>query len=796
MTNPIIEKNCALCQIPFRSRSYVAEERYFCCAGCHAVYQILAHQQALAAPHEHPLFLQAVKSGIISNPDVLEHMRQNREVPETDFVKLHLDIQEMWCPSCAELIRLILLRESGIRNCFVDYATDVAVIEYTPRCISKEKIIRLIRDLGYHPSYLQDARQQAVSFSLYLRFIIAAFFSLNIMMFAYPIYASYFHADEEGYAYVFAWLSLIGSLPVLLYSAWPIWRRFYHGLKVGIWGMEALVFLGVTTASALSLYELWQGRSSVYFDSMTVIIVFVLLGKIIESKAKFSAKDALCQLTRLMPRRGRKLHVDGTEHFVPLKDIQPGDHFVVLTGEKIVLDGWIEAGEGTCDESVMTGESLPIYKKKGDKVLAGTLVQQGRLIIRATAKIEETALNRIIQMVEEDIGHKSHYTRTIDRIVKLFIPCVFVIAFLTACYCLVNQIQDPDLTVFQTAVLRAISILLISCPCAIGIAAPLVESHVLNALAKIGIIIRNRGCLSFLGRETVFVFDKTGTMTEGKLTLLKGLEALSQEEQHCLKGLVKHSNHPIAVALNQALEAASTCFDEVEEIAGKGLRGSYQGNSYLLGSLTFLKEQCIRIPLFEERKGIETTVFFVKNTLCIGVFHLGDQIRSDAQELIHHLDHRTISSMLVSGDLIQPVKEVAQRCGIKQWYAEYHPLQKRELIQKLRQKGEIVAMLGDGINDAPSLTAAHVGIAVVSATDISIQVSDVLLTHDRLSLIVALHQVASKGHRLIKQNLFWAFFYNVIGIGLAIFGFLSPLFAAFAMIISSLIVVLNAQRVR
>lgn len=794
------QEACALCQSPIRIRSYFAENIHFCCAGCHAVYQILAHQHALKNPQQHPLFLQALKLGLISNPDLLEQARQNQQkldVPDADFVKLHLDIQEMWCPSCAELIRLILLKEQGIRQCLVDYATDLAVIEYTPRCISKEKIFRLITELGYQPSFLQDARQKAVSFSLYLRFIIAAFFSLNIMMFAYPIYASYFHTDEEGYAYLFAWLSCLGALPVLFYSGWPIWRRLYHGLKVGLWGMEALVFLGVAAAAGLSFYELWRGSSHVYFDSMTVIIVFVLLGKIIESKAKFSAKDALCQLTRLLPRRGRKLKEDGTEQFVAIKDIQPGDRFVAVTGEKIILDGLVEGGEATCNESLMTGEALPINKKKGAQVLAGTILQQGRLVIRATAKPEETALNRIIQMVEEDIGHKSHYTRAIDQIVKIFIPLVCLLALLTASYCLFYQIKDAHLTVIQTAIIRSISILLISCPCAIGIAAPLVESHVLNALAKLGVIIRNRGCLSFLGRETTFIFDKTGTITEGHFTVLNGLEELAYEDRLCLKGLVRHSTHPIAAAINQALLMPAANFETVEEIAGKGLKGIYQGDCYLLGSISFMEQQQIKIVLpTKAEQQVGTVVFFAKNESCLAVLSLGDQIRPDAPQIIKQLQSLSIRPILISGDFTESVRTVAHLCGFNEWQAEYHPLQKREFIQALRRKGEIVTMLGDGINDAPSLTTAHVGIAVVSATDISIQVSDILLTTDRLSILLTLRQIAQKGHRLIKQNLFWAFIYNIIGIGLAMFGFLSPLFAASAMVISSLIVVFNAQRIR
>ncbi|WP_068469191.1 heavy metal translocating P-type ATPase [Candidatus Protochlamydia phocaeensis] len=788
---------CCLCQSPVSARSYRDKDLAFCCAGCQAVYQILSSQNALENFRNHPLFQQAVQSGLIANPHLLDQLKQKEEeVVEEEVKKLHLDIQEMWCPSCAQVISLILLKEKGIRRCAVDYTTDLAVIEYLPRLISKERIVRLISSLGYRPASLQDPRQQAISHTLSIRFIVAAFFSLNIMMFAYPIYVSYFHQDMEGYPALFAWLSFLGSIPVLVYSAWPIWRRFYTGMRVGIWGMEALVVLGVSTATGLSLYELWKGSPYVYFDSMTVIIVFVLLGKIIESKAKFSAKDSLIHLTRALPRRGRKRMETGESQFVPLKDIQIGDTIIVLSGEKIVLDGVVEEGEGACDESLMTGEALPIAKKPGSTVLGGTFLQQGHLCIKVTAKPEETALARIIDMVGQDIEHKTQEVRPVDKIVKWFVPFVFSLALAILIYCLWFGVQDNQHTPLQTGILRAVAVLLISCPCAIGIAVPLAESHLLNTLAKWGVIVRNRTCLSFLGKETVFVFDKTGTITEGKYSVLKGLEELSFEEKCLLKGLVVCSNHPVAVALNQALLCPAKPFDQIEEIIGRGIRGKKQGCTYFLGSAVFLTQQGIDLPMHQQKHAAEayTWVFFARNDSCLAAFLLGDRIRSEAKPLVQSL--APVKTMLVSGDLSHAVQKVAQACHFDAWKAEFHPLQKRDLIDNLRKSGEIVAMLGDGINDAPALTAAHVGIAVISATDISIQVSDLLLTTDRLQVLSSLRQLAKKAHRIVKQNLFWAFFYNCLGLGLAAAGALSPLFAAFAMVVSSLIVLFNAQRIK
>lgn len=788
------EQLCKLCQTSIKCNGYREGEWRFCCIGCCTVYQILSYQNRLENFKSHPVFKQALHSGLISNPDLIEQIQHQKVgLPEEEFKKFYLEIQEMWCPSCAQLIYLILIKERGIRSCTVDYTTDLACIEYAPRHLSREKIFKLIEQIGYKPATLQNKHQQAVSASLYLRFIIAAFFSANIMMFAYPIYASYFYEGGSQYALLFSWLSLIGSLPVLTYSAWPIWRRFYAGIKARMWGMEALVLMGITAAFGLSLFELLRGSHYVYFDSMSVIIAFVLLGKIIESKAKFSAKDSLITLTRGLPRRGRKQMMDGSMIFIPLKEIEPGDYLVVLAGEKIVLDGVIAEGEGICDESLMTGECFPIMKRIGSSVLAGSILQQGRFLIKVTAKPEETFLHHIIHMVEQDISHKFPYIRAADRIVKGFVPFVLSLALGTAIYCWMAEIQDVGYTVAQTAIIRAMSILLISCPCAIGIAAPLAESYLLNALAKMGAIVRNRGCLTFLGNETTFIFDKTGTITEGKFSVQSGISELVDKEKAILKELVSYSNHPIAVAISQAVSHRPHKLQQMEEVIGKGIRGRDGVDLYILGSAQFLKEQEVvvfpSIVLSEQ-----TTVFFAKNQDCLATLVLGDQIRPDIKEMADSL--KPLKTWVISGDSSQVVQTVSRACGFDQWRAEFSPLKKREFVEALKAKGEVVAMLGDGVNDAPALTAAHIGIAVASATDFSAQVSDIVLTTNRLLVIPHLRQVAIKGRCIIKQNLFWAFFYNVIGIALAMTGTLSPVFAACAMVASSLIVLLNTQRIR
>lgn len=791
---------CTLCSMDLPLHPIIDKENAFCCNGCHAVFNILMTKNQLDDYHEHPIFLQALQSGLISNPALIDRIKQQKnEIAGDERERFYLEIDNMWCPSCAEIIRLMISKEKGVTNCVVDYTTDLASIEYSPRHVSKDHILTLIKQLGYTGSPLNSNERKAVSSELYLRFIIAAFCSLNIMMLAYPLYATYFNYDGEGYGNLFAWLSLYTSIPVITYCAWPIWKRCWTGMKVGLVGMEMLIAIGVFSSVALSIYELANGSTYVYFDSMTIIITFVLLGKIIEARAKFSAKESLIRLSLSTPRKGRKRYPEGSIAFEPVKDIHAGDLLVVFTGEKISMDGIVMEGEGACDESLMTGEAIPVMKRRNDSVLAGSMLVQGHLTYKVTASAKDSILAKIVEMVEKDIGHKSVYIRAADRVVQWFVPVVVLIASVTFMVCLAWNIHDQGKTAFETALLRAVAVLLISCPCAIGIAAPAAESYLLNRLAAMGAVIRNRGCLTLLGRESVFVFDKTGTVTEGRFSVLSGLDTLSTQDRQALWSLASQSTHPISVAIAAAAAQRDDriTFERIEEVAGHGIRGFIGREVYHLGSAKFLELANIKINVQDLQQkslleGICSRSYFAKNHLCMCEMILGDQVRSEVKEVIASL--KPAKTVLLSGDAETPVTMAGQSCGFDQWFWGCSPLEKRDFVDSLRKQGDIVCMIGDGINDAPALTAANIGVSVVSATDMSIQVSDILLTTDRLEVIGAIRRLARKGQKIIRQNLFWAFFYNVIGIVLAAVGVLSPVFAAFAMSISSLTVLFNAKR--
>lgn len=794
-TTPTTQNLCALCGNSAQHYPITYESKTFCCHGCQSVFAILAAQGQLHHFDSHPIFLQAVRAGLISNPQVLESLKvKEAHANDVSLQKHHFEIADMWCPSCAEVIRLVCMQQKGIFSVFVDYATDLASVTFDPKMISNDAVFKLIKSLGYAPKNFEESLGTAPERQHYFRFVISAFFSSNAMMFAYPLYATYFTDDPEGYGLLFAWFSCISSIPVLTYCAYPIFRRCFSALSVGFFGMEALVFLGSFVAVIYSLYQLLQGNTDVYFDSASVIITFVLLGKIIESKGKFSAKKSLLRLSRSLPKRVRKI-TQGAYVFCPAKDLLKGDLIEVRMGEMVPIDGIVLEGIGICNESVMTGEAIPVSKSSGDAVVSGSHLQQGSLTINVTATSKESLLQRILDMIEKNIGAKSPYLRRIDTIVQWFVPLTLAIALLSACVALAIGLT------YEEALFRALTVLIISCPCAIGIAVPLVESYMINHMAEMGVVVRNRGCLQYLGKESVIAFDKTGTVTEGRFQLIGGVGDLPDVQQKILAALVDKSNHPIAQAIKNALHVQPMPSQHIEEVIGKGIYGSFDGEICCIGSKCFLESlECKfdNVPDFhdailEHAHAVTTTVYFCYKTQSPTPIYLGDCIRKNVDSLLKELS--PAKTMLISGDSERSVSRVAHACGFSSYIAEVTPLEKQQFVERLKNAGEIVCMIGDGINDSLALTTAHVGVSVSAATDISIQVSDLLLTTEDITIIGRLRVMAAKGQKIIRQNIFWAFFYNVIGMAMAFLGLLTPIFAAFAMVASSLFVLFNAKRV-
>lgn len=752
---------CDLCQVPLPRHPV---EGRFCCHGCSTVYQILSSQGALDRGRDHPLFQRAVEAGIISNPDLLRQLSEERELPPEGVHKLHFEIGEMWCPSCAEVIRLILMRSPAIHKVVVDYATDLASVEYVARQTSPDDLFAKIERLGYKPRRLEGIEERRTSRADLVRFGVAIFCYLNLMMLSTPIYANAYTIDLSMLSHI----SLFFALP-FLYCGWPIVRRAVTGLRAGVVGMEALVSLSTATAFGLSLYQLYFGNEQLYFDSMAAIITLLLLGKLIERRAKFSLRQTLLHLSRALPRRARRRDREGNYQFVPLKEVREGDLLVVCRGERIGLDGEVVEGRGCCDEALLTGEVIPVPKEVGSLVAGGSILKEGWLTFRATGA---STLHQIVSVIELDLPEKGSERPLVDRVTRLFVPIVLLAAVAVAAGVAMTGGGVDE------AVRRLLAMILIACPCAIGIATPLVESLTMRRLSAEGAIVRNRSALRHLGCETTYLFDKTGTATVGRFEVLSDLEEVV--DQTVLRAMALHSTHPISVAIASSLSDHPAVCDHLVEVMGEGIEATSGGHSYRLGSARFTGAS---------EGGEATRVFFARNGELLAAIELGDRLRPEFAQVVATLGAPV---ELISGDGPGPTERVAREAGVETWWARQSPLEKRERVRRLREGGEVVAMVGDGINDAPALTAAQLGISLQSASDMSMAVSDLIV--EGLGSLPGLRLIGRRGRRIAGQNLFWAFAYNTVGVGVAALGYLSPLFAASAMVVSGLAVLLNSRR--
>lgn len=783
------ETACALCSED-ADGSLVENEKHFCCPGCLAVYNILKIKGELSNAHNHPLTKAAVRFGILSNQSLISDIESRQtDSKAKETLKLYLDLEGLWCPSCAEIIRLTLLNNKGIIKCVVDFATDLAFVEYDPLLVSKATLFQLVKDLGYTPHVIEDTARKKASPALKIRMGLASFFAINLMMLSSPIYVSYFVSADEGLGYIFAVLSLLFAIPSF-FLALPLFSRCYHQARFGIIGMEALVSIGVATAFALSCINLIKGSYHVYFDSMSVIVALVLVGKAIESEAKFSAKESIMRLMRATPKRARKKFPDGSARFVQLKEIDVGDILVAHIGEKIALDGEVSKGCGSVDESLMTGEAMPVFKSVGAKVTGGTFLQSGSFEYRVLETVDKGTLKRILDTIEEDLGKKTTEVKLIDRLSELFVPIALAISL--------GAFALGALTSFEAGFERFLAAILISCPCAIGIAVPLVESALLTSLSSSGILVKNRRALHMIGKESVFLFDKTGTVTEGKFEVVKGLDQFSKEQLALIKALAETSLHPLSLAISRSISMNPKEGIKSKELAGLGLEGIFDNGRILIGSSELLRLKGLAPPPSENsaQADLATAIWVVieeGGQKTEGRVLLGDKIKDGMKEFIGSLN--PVRKVLVSGDAETAVEKVAKECGFDSWKSRFNPLDKRLLVEELRKEGGIVAMMGDGINDAPALTLAHIGISVATASDIAVSVSDVLVTTEKTEALFSMRKSSLRASKIMKQNLFWAFFYNIIGMALALFGLLNPLYAAFAMAASSLMCVFNAKRV-
>ncbi|MFC3675488.1 heavy metal translocating P-type ATPase [Ferrovibrio xuzhouensis] len=724
---------------------------------------------------------------------------------------LRLQIEGMTCASCVGRVEKALLKVPGVTAASVNLASEAAEVTLPRGAASLETLIAAVEKAGYHARPFEDrataeAGDDAAADPRVKAVARERNLALLALVLSLPLFAGMgFELAGRHDLMLSGWAQLAIATPVQFILGWRFYRAGWSALRAGTGNMDLLVALGTSAAWGLSTWLLLTAPAGsmphLYFEGSAAIIAFVRIGKWLEARAKGQTVSALRALEKLKPATARIRQADGREEDVATATLKAGQLLVVRAGEAFAADAEIAEGHGSVDESMLTGESLPVERGPGDAVHAGTINRDGRIVARITATGAETALSRIVRLVETAQASKPPIQQLVDRISAIFVPAVLVVALIT----FVVAITIGGLGT-EAALVQAIAVLVIACPCALGLATPAALMVGTGMAAQHGILIKDAEALEQARHLKLVAFDKTGTLTEGKPVVTDLIAAAGVDDAALLAdaaALQAGSQHPLAAAVRA--KAGDACpiegVEDFRDHAGRGIGGRIGDRALLFGSGRLLDENGIDRAALQARaealaqagRTVSWLAEAAPRQRLLGLVAFGDEPKATAKEAIARLQALGITTVMLSGDSRGAATAIAQRLGIDRVEAEVQPQDKATLIAALRKEaGGPVAMVGDGVNDAPALAAADVGIAMGTGADVAMQTAGITLMRGDPALVADAIAIARATDAKIRQNLFWAFFYNLVGIPLAAFGLLSPVIAGAAMALSSVSVLTNA----
>lgn len=734
--------------------------------------------------------------------------------------KLSLPVEGMTCASCVSRVEKTIAKFDGIKNVNVNLATEKASIEFDPDKVDLNKLAETIEDAGYkldlsslNKKEENDNSQQMQIDSHFKELtkdlIFAVVFAIPILILNMGVMWDNFFLKSFLTSEEINKILLILTTPILFISGKRFYKIFWNNLKHFTADMNSLVAIGTGAAYIYSLIltlfpEIFSdsphNTQHVYFDTTVVIITLILLGRWLESRAKLKTGTAIKKLIELKPKTAI-VKEGGKEVEKKLNELKIGDIIVIKPGGKIPADGTIISGFSSINEAMITGESLPVEKVAGSKVIGGTINTTGSFEFRITEIGKNSVLGQIIKLVEEAQGSKAPIQNLADKIASVFVPVVVLIAIIT--FIIWFYITPGN---FSMALMNFVAVLIIACPCALGLATPTALIVGMGKAAQNGIIFKDGESLENLNNADVIIFDKTGTITDGILSINNIYTNNIPEEEFLsiISSVENKSEHPIGKAIVNYSTLKNINLKPIENfeiVPGKGLKAKINNKDILVGNESFLKENNIEIKSTSDQINqssdlYSSIVFLAINREVKGWIKVSDSIKGNSKAVIDEIKSCNIETVLLSGDNINVAKNVSEIVGISKFEAEVLPENKSYIVEKYQKAGKKVVMVGDGINDAPALVKSDIGIAIGTGTDIAIESAKVVLMNGDLTGIVKSFRLSRQTIRVIKQNLFWAFIYNVIGIPLAAFGMLNPMFAALAMSFSSVSVISNSLRLK
>lgn len=792
---------CTHCHLEFDEKVMIKEsdnpELNFCCNGCQGVYHLLK-DDGLDSFYEKmgknsiapPVALGADSSNFDMESFKTRYIKTTNE----GFSRVDLIIEGIHCAACIWLNEKVLAQTPGIVEASINFTNNKAKIIWDEDTIKLSAIIDKIRSIGYnaYPYDRSESEKKATKNKrdYFLRMSVAIFASMNIMMIGVAKYTGFFTGMEEDMLRLIHMAEFIFATPVVFYSGWIFFRGAYYGLKNKILNMDFLVSSGATLIYIYSLYILFGGNGHSYFDSAAMIITFVLVGKYLEVIGKKGAVDTMDKIKSTIPLEATII-VDGGKKVVPLDKIEIGDIIEVKNGEKASVDGELISGETTFDESSISGESLPVLKKLGDKIYSGTVNLNQVIRYKAVKNYANSTLNSIVELLEDSLNSKPKIEDVTNELSKYFSIVILTLALATFAGW---YFYDGS---FEKSLIIAISVIIIACPCALALATPIASLIGVSWLAREGLLFKEAKFIETFAKTDTIVLDKTGTITSGKLSVTHtDCQKLNNEQLNILYSLVDSSTHPISKAIKKYLEEnfeniLHVELENTEQVHAQGLQSKYNGKNIYGGN----KELLINQDIVVDKEYHSTIYHFAIDDKLMATFELEDTIKEDAKETIEYLKSQNIEVIMCSGDNEQIVSKVASQVGISNYKAKMSPIDKANYISKLKDEGKIVVMAGDGVNDALALSRASIAISMGNGADISIAISDVVILNDSLKGLEKSIYISKRTFNFIKQNLAISLVYNVLTVPIAMAGYVIPLVAALSMSLSSLLVVGNSMRI-